>query len=101
MTAASSSSSDLADVLPDLRRAAGATLSGDGGRPADRAAVEELLRIAARLAAARLAESSGAQVADLATPLTPTEAALVCSHLLEEVDLDLFELAMWRSWGRG
>jgi hypothetical protein len=99
--AVSSSSSELAAALPGLRRAATATLARAGGAAVEREAVEELLRIATRLAAARLADSTGAQIDDLATPLTPTEAALVCSHLLEEVDLDLFELAMWRNWGRG
>lgn len=33
-------------------------------------------------------------------PLTQTEVAIVCTRLLEEVELDLFELAMWRRWGR-
>jgi len=97
----SSSSSDLAAVLPGVRAAATATLTRAGGAAAAGHSVEELLRIAARLAAARLAASTDAHVADLETPLTPTEAALVCSHLLETADLDLFELAMWRTWGRG
>jgi hypothetical protein len=97
----SSSSSELAAVLPGVRQAATATLARSGGALVESESVEELLRIATRLAAARLAQSTGAQVDDLATPLTPTEAALVCSHLLEEVDMDLFELAMWRTWGRG
>jgi FAD/FMN-containing dehydrogenase len=88
----------VATVLPGLRRAAAGALAA----PAFAAdgSVEELLRIATRLAAATLARSGGTQITDLATPLTPTEAAVVCTHLLDEVDLDLFELAMWKNWGR-
>ncbi|SRR5258706_10881144 len=62
--------------------------------------IDEVLRIAVRLAAARLSVSTGAQITELETPLTATEVAVVCSRLLTEVDLDLFELAMWRNWGQ-
>jgi hypothetical protein len=110
MAIASSSSSeasgpgaagDLAAALVELRSAAAACLAARGGPGAAQASTSELLKIATRLAAAGLAAESGEpQVVDLDAPLTPTEVALVSSRLLKEVDLELFELAMWRNWGK-
>jgi hypothetical protein len=53
-----------------------------------------------RLKTASLSASTGPQIGDLRTPLTATEVAVLCTHLLNEAELDVFELAMWRSWGR-
>jgi hypothetical protein len=106
MTASSSSSErlprtadPLALVLEHLRLAASGCLANPDDLAAAGASIDELLRIAVRLGAARLS-ASGAAVADLDQELTPTEAALICTRLLEEVELDLFELAMWKNWGR-
>ncbi len=37
---------------------------------------------------------------DAATP-TPTEVSLTASAMLAALDIELFELALWRSWGGG
>lgn len=92
---------ELAAALADLKEAAASCLQAPGATAEARAYISELLDLAVRLGAAGLASGSGGpQIAELTTPLTPTEVALVCTHLLQEVDLELFELAMWRNWGK-
>jgi len=65
----------------------------------DDAAVARLLKLSVRLAAAAGAQTP-VPIPDPDGPLTPTEVAVVASRLLEEAELDLFELALWRNWGR-
>ena len=65
----------------------------------DDAAVARLLKLSVRLAAATGAQTP-VPIPDPDGPLTPTEVAVVASRLLEEAELDLFELALWRNWGR-
>jgi hypothetical protein len=33
------------------------------------------------------------------TALTPTDVVRVASAMLEALDIEIFELALWRSWG--
>jgi hypothetical protein len=106
MTVSSSSSESsppvdaLSGTLGGVREASAECLLSPAALTASSASIDELLHVAVRLTAARLSTSAGPQITDLETPLTATEAALVCTRLLAEVDLDLFELAMWRNWGK-
>ena len=94
------SSDPLGELLPAFLAASAECLRSPAVLAASSDSIDQVLRVVVRLAAARLSTSAGAQVTDLETALTATEAALVCSHVLAEVDLDLFELAMWRNWGQ-
>jgi hypothetical protein len=107
MTASSSSSeaaraaaASLSEALNELRSTAAACLDTEGAPAAAEAAIDELLLVAVRLKVASLSASTGPQISDLRTPLTATEVAVLCTHLLNEAELDVFELAMWRTWGR-
>jgi hypothetical protein len=90
----------LSELIAGFRSASAECLQSPATLAASTDAIDQVFHIAVRLAAARLSTSAGAQITDLETALTATEVALVCSHLLSEVDLDLFELAMWRNWGQ-
>jgi hypothetical protein len=90
----------LGELLPGFLAASAECLRSQASVAASTDSIDQVLHVAVRLAAARLSTSASAQVTDLETALTATEAALVCSHLLAEVDLDLFELAMWKNWGQ-
>jgi hypothetical protein len=62
--------------------------------------IQQLLALSVKLYAARRA--AGADIAP--TPgvdsVNGTEVAVVTTALLETVNLDLFELSLWRQWGR-
>jgi hypothetical protein len=90
----------LGELITGFRTASAECLRSPAALAASSDAIDQVFHIAVRLAAARLSASADAQITDLETALTATEVALVCSDLLAEVDLDLFELAMWRNWGK-
>jgi len=62
-------------------------------------AVQADLTRAVRAAADLLAEAPECSVVDPHDGPTQTEVAIVTSALLEAADIEIFELAMWRSWG--
>lgn len=73
--------------------------------PLDLCEVRELISRAARAFAAARCEDpdfrlfppdSGSQSA-----VTPSEAVALASALLEAVNVELFEVQLWRSWGQG
>jgi hypothetical protein len=104
MTASSSPSEpavggDLQPLLDQLESAVERRLGDRAELAASAAETARLLRLAVRLRAAGLA-AGGPALAGVGDPLTPTEVALVAGHLLEQAEMDVFELAMWKSWGR-
>ena len=61
-------------------------------------AVQQLLRAAVRLYAAK--RDAGARLAAFpgGTDVTATEVAVTCVGMTEVVNLELFELALWAGW---
>jgi hypothetical protein len=87
-------------LLDQLQKAIERRLGDPGALAAGEESAAALLRLAVRLRAAGLAAAGGPPMASVGDPLTPTEVALVAARLLDEAEMDLFELAMWKSWGR-
>ena len=81
-----------------LRRAAAAVAASEGQPPPE--AVQELLTAAVALyAARRQAGEDWPPLADGAAGLPPTEVLVTVSEMLEAVDVEVFELGLWKTWG--
>jgi hypothetical protein len=81
-----------------LRRAAAAVAASEDQPTAE--AVQELLTAAVALyAARRQAGEDWSPLADGAAGLAPTEVLVTVSEMLEAVDVEVFELGLWRTWG--
>lgn len=63
-----------------------------------RACQADLAR-AVKAAAAALADNPGMAAFDETHGVTQTEAAIVASALLDAAEIEIFELAMWQTWG--
>ena len=101
METSTSSSSD--DPFAEILEAAAALQSA---RVADDAAASEVAfgRLAEATVRAFAASAHEHERSPLPqdSKLTATDVAVTCSYLLAAADLEVFELALWRSWvGRG
>lgn len=62
--------------------------------------VQQLLALSVKLYAARRAAGADFAPTPGVDSVNGTEVAVVTTALLETVNLDLFELSLWRQWGR-
>jgi hypothetical protein len=86
-------------AIDALYAAVDAALSSPGGISAvDEAAIQRLLTLAVKLYVAR--RQAGADFSPfVGDAITATDVSLVAMGMLEAVNLDLFELSLWRHWG--
>jgi hypothetical protein len=61
--------------------------------------VQDALAKAVRLYAERAAERDGALPAFAADAVTATDVMVTATAMLKAVNLQVFELGMWQSWG--
>jgi hypothetical protein len=67
-------------------------------RPSD-AEIQAMLANAVRLYSERAAEREGALPAFAADAVTATDVMVTTTAMLKAVNLQVFELGMWQSWG--
>jgi hypothetical protein len=62
-------------------------------------AVQRLLTAAVRLYVAKVRAGSGAAAFPDEDAITATEVVVAVSRMLEAVEVEVFELAVWQNWG--
>ncbi|MGD0197902.1 MAG: hypothetical protein ABSC56_08360 [Solirubrobacteraceae bacterium] len=99
-TSTSSSSDDpFAEILEAAAALRSARAAGDA--PAVEVAFGRIAEATIRAFAASAREHERSPLPE-SSKLTATDVAVTCSYLLAAADLEVFELALWRSWvGRG
>jgi hypothetical protein len=73
---------------------------GDAGEGTDPEEVQKLLEAALKLYAGLLEEGRGVPPLPPDTSVSATEVVATVSALLDQVDIEVFELGMWQSWGK-
>jgi isopentenyl phosphate kinase len=96
----SSDATALANAMTALAGAVDTALVAGGVSAVPQPVVQQMFALAVKLyAAQRAAGSEFAPVPD-GDGVTATEASVATTALLAAVNLDIFELSLWRHWGR-
>jgi hypothetical protein len=96
----SSEATGLPDAMSALAGAVDAALVAGGVGAVPQPVVQQMFALAVKLyAAQRAAGGEFAPVPD-GDSITATEASVATTALLTAVNLDIFELSLWRHWGR-
>lgn len=90
----------LGAALESLTEAVDGKLAVDGIENFPDETIQRLLALGVKLYAARRAVGAEFAPVPAADSVNGTEVAVVTTALLETVNLDLFELSLWRQWGR-
>lgn len=87
-------------ALDSFTRAVDGKLAVDGIENFPDETIQQLLALGVKLYAARRAVGAELAPVPAADSVNGTEVAVLTTALLEAVNLDLFELSLWRQWGR-
>lgn len=94
------SAPDPSRIIEDASQAVSSVLADGRQGDVPEEAVQRLLTVATKLYAARRSGSDRSFAPFLADAVTATEAAITMSAMLEAVNLELFDLELWHSFGR-
>lgn len=101
MSSSASSESAERAALPTSRLLAALERAmGDDADPAEAAEVARSVMNLAVERYARTCQDAEAGSPFTATPPAATDVVITVGAMLEAVDVEVFELAMWQSWGR-
>jgi hypothetical protein len=91
---------DLEDQLPELEELVDRLVNSpeDADLVPDKA-VQRLLTAAARLYVAKVRAGSPAAAFPDEDSISATEVVIAVSRMLEAVEVEVFELAVWQNWG--
>jgi hypothetical protein len=95
-----SAARELAEQVERLYRLADATLTREGIEAIDDATIQRLVTLGVKLYVARREQGHDLSPFVGGDSVTATEVAATTMGMLKAVNLDLFELSLWRHWGR-
>jgi hypothetical protein len=100
MAEAGSAARELAEQVERVYRLADAALAGEGPEVIDDATIQRLVTLGVKLYVARREQGHELSPFVGSESVTGTEVAVTAMGMLGAVNLDLFELSLWRHWGR-
>ena len=95
-----SAARELAEQVEQLYRLADAALVDEGLEAIDDGTIQRLVTLGVKLYVARREQGHELSPFVGSESITATEVAVATMGMLKAVNLDLFELSLWRHWGR-
>lgn len=91
---------ELQDAMSALAAALDGELVANGVTSIPQPVVQQMLALAVKLYAGQRAAGIDYPPVPNADSVTATEVSVATTALLAAVNLDIFELSLWRHWGR-
>jgi hypothetical protein len=91
---------DLAEQVERIYQLADAVLAREGLEAIDDATIQRLVTLGVKLYVARREQGHELSPFVGTDSVTATEVAATTTGMLKAVNLDLFELSLWRHWGK-